>query len=119
MQKAGYEKRDILVSRVQKTAEAQTAAKQQFQTTLEQFKGITHFNGGDLEAEYNKLNADYEDCKSRADEVVNKISSVDKVATDMFVEWNSELSEYNDPKLKEASRQKLEDSKAHTSSSWR
>lgn len=111
-QKLGYEKRDILVSRVQKTSEAQTAAKQQFQTTLDQFKSITHFNGGDLEAEYNKLNADYEDCQSRADAVVNEISSVDKVATAMFDEWNSELSEYNDPKLKEASQQKLDDSKA-------
>jgi hypothetical protein len=111
-QKLGYEKRDILVSRVQKTAEAQTAAKQQFQTTLDQFKGITHFNGGDLEAEYKKLNADYEDCKSRADSVVNEIASVDKVATAMFDEWNSELSEYSDPKLKESSQQKLNDSKA-------
>jgi len=111
-QKLGYEKRDILVSRVQKTAAAQTAAKEQFKTTLDQFKGITHFNGGDLEAEYNKLNADYEDCKSKADSVVNEIASVDKVATAMFDEWNSELSEYNDPKLKADSQQKLDDSKA-------
>lgn len=111
-QKLGYEKRDILVSRVQDTAQAQTAAKEQFKTTLEQFKGITHFNGGDLEAEYNKLNGDYEECKSRADKVVNEIASVDKVATAMFEEWNSELSQYNDPNLKASSQQKLDESKA-------
>ena len=110
-QKLGYEKRDILVSRIKETQDDQEAAKQQFQTTLQRFQEVTHFNGGDLEAEYNKLNKSYESCQSRADDVSKRIKSVEKVSADMFEEWNKELSEYSDPKLKESSEQKLNDTK--------
>src|ERR1700722_10354879 len=91
-QKLGYEKRDILVSRVEGARDAQTQAKQQFQTTMQQFESLTNFNGGDLEAEYNKLSSQYDLAKQRADEVSTKIASVDSVAQAMFKEWNDELS---------------------------
>ena len=107
----GYEKRDILVSKVEKARDAQTAAKDQFKTTLDQFKAVTSFNGGDLEAEYRKLNGSYTDCKARADAVGAKIDAVDKVATDMFAEWNGELSQYSDQGLRAKSQQELDDSK--------
>ena len=112
-EKMGYEKRDILVSRVEKARDDQTAAKEQFKTTMEQFKALTNFNGGDLEAEYNKINASYNSCQSRADEVSKRIKSVDKVANDMFAEWQTELNQYSDASLKESSRQKLEESKTN------
>jgi hypothetical protein len=110
-QKLGYEKRDILVSRIKDTQEDQEAAKQQFTTTLQRFQEVTHFNGGDLEAEYNKLNSSYESCESRANDVSKRIKSVEKVAGDMFDEWNSELSQYSDPNLRASSQQKLNDTK--------
>jgi hypothetical protein len=110
-QKLGYEKRDILVSRVQSGRDAQDTAKKQFATTLQEFQSITSFNGGDLEAKYNKLNAAYNDCESRAQAVSDKINSIDKVAQDMFTEWNSELSQYQNPDLRHSSEQKLQDTK--------
>ncbi len=64
-QKLGYEKRDILVSRVKGARDDQQDAKQQFQTTLEQFQALTNFKGGDLESEYKKLNSQYDSCESR------------------------------------------------------
>ena len=110
-QKLGYEKRDILVSRIKDTQQDQEAAKEQFKTTLQKFQEVTHFNGGDLEAEYNKVSKSYDDCQSKADDVSKRIKSVDKVANDMFAEWESELSQYTDPKLKESSQQKLSETK--------
>jgi hypothetical protein len=111
-EKLGYEKRDILVSRVEAAAESQTKAKEQFKTTLDQFKELTGYNGGDLEAEYKKLSDNYDKCKDRAATVSDKINSVDKVATAMFAEWTSELDQYHDPNLRASSEQKLNDSKA-------
>jgi hypothetical protein len=108
----GYQKRDILVDRVEKAKVGQTEAKQQFKSTLDQFKQLTNFNGGDLEGEYNKLNASYEKCKSRAADVSREITSVDKVANDMFNEWNTELADYHDADLRASSAQKLQESKA-------
>src|SRR5262245_60357960 len=57
-EKAGYHKRDILVSRVQKARDGQQAAKEQFQTTLDHFKAVTGFQGGNLEAKYKALSAE-------------------------------------------------------------
>jgi chromosome segregation ATPase len=110
-QKLGYEKRDILVSRVQSGRDAQDTAKKQFATTLQEFQSVTNFNGGSLQDEYDKLNASYESCASRAQAVSDKIASIDKVAQDMFTEWNNELSQYNNEQLRQSSAQKLQDTK--------
>ena len=111
-EKLGYEKRDILVSRVQKARDSEEAAKEQFKTTYQRFQELTNFKGGDLEAEYNKINSAYETAKSRADAVSEHINSVDKVANDMFAEWQQELSQYNNQDLRRQSEQKLNQSKA-------
>src|SRR5262245_44763430 len=110
-EKMGWAKRDILVDRVEEARDAQNGAKEQFKTTMQKFQELTGFQGGDLEAEYKKLNSAYEDAASKAATVTKKINSVDSVAQDMFKEWNEELSQYSDPKLKASSEQKLNDTK--------
>jgi len=111
-EKLGWAKRDILVDRVKDAREDEEAAKKQFQSALEQFQAVTHFEGGDLEAKYKKLNSEYESCVSRSDAVHKRVAAVDSVAQDMFKEWKSELSEYQDAKLKSASEQKLGDAQS-------
>ena len=110
--KLGYEKRDILVSRVEDAKDSQEKAKEQFKTTMQRFQELTNFQGGELEAKYKKLNSEYESCVSRADAVHKRVASVDSVAQDMFKEWKQELGEYQDPKLKAASQQKLSDAES-------
>ena len=110
-QKLGYEKRDILVSRVESARDSQQAAKEQIKTTYQRFQELTHYNGGDLEAEYNKINDAYESAQSRAQTVSKRIDSVDKVANDMFDEWQKELGEYQNQDLRRSSEQKLNESK--------
>jgi hypothetical protein len=110
--KLGYEKRDILVSRVESAKTDQEKAKEQFKTTMQRFQELTNFQGGELESKYKKLSSEYDACSSRADAVHKRIASVDAVAGDMFKEWHKELSEYQDPKLKSASEQKLNDAKS-------
>jgi hypothetical protein len=110
-QKLGYEKRDILVDKVQSARDEQQDAKKQFQTTLQRFKEITQFNGGDLEEKYNTLSAEYDSCEKRAAAVTKKINSVDAVANDLFAEWEKELGEYTNEDLKRDSAQKLQETK--------
>jgi hypothetical protein len=111
-EKMGWAKRDILVDRVKDAKEDQEAAKKQFQSALEQFKAVTSFQGGDLEAKYKKLNKEYEACESRADDVRKRIASVDSVAQDLFKEWQKELAEYDNAELKRSSEEKLRDTRA-------
>ena len=110
-EKFGYEKRDILVSRVEDAKKDQEKAKEQFKTTLERFQELTNFQGGELEAKYKKLSSEYESCKSRAEAVSERVASVDSVANDMFKEWSKELSQYQNAELRRNSEQKLNDAK--------
>jgi hypothetical protein len=50
MEKMGYAKCDILSSRVKSARNAQEDAKQEIQSTLEQFGKVVSYEGGDLEA---------------------------------------------------------------------
>src|SRR5215212_3144512 len=108
-EKMGWAKRDILVDRVKDGRDEQQKAKEEFKTTLQKFQELTNFQGGDLEAKYKKLNGAYEDCKSRAEAVSKQIASIEQVATDMFKEWKTELSQYQNAELKRNSEQKLRD----------
>jgi len=106
-EKLGWAKRDILVDRVKDAREDEEAAKKQFQSALEQFQAVTHFEGGDLEAKYKKLNKEYEAAENRAADVHKRVKSVDEVAQALFQEWTKELGDYTNEDLKRSSEQKL------------
>ncbi len=112
MEKIGYHKRDILVSRVKETRDDQEAAKQQFQTTLQRFSDVVHFNGGDLQARYDKLNADYDRCAARAQTVRERIKSVESVSEALFGEWKQEISQYHSDQLRAQSQQEYDDTQS-------
>ncbi len=111
-EKLGYEKRDILVSRVEKARDGQQTAKEQIKTTLQQFQEVTGFQGGDLEAKYKKLDASYNKAESRAGEVRDRISAVESTAQAMFAEWKDELKQYKNEQLRASSQQQLDQTKA-------
>ncbi len=105
-EKLGYAKRDRLVDDVKEARDQQDQAKQQFASALDQFKSVVHFNGGDLEALYNKLNDQYEDCADQADKVHKRIEAVKHVGEALFDEWKGEIGEMgDDPSLQNQSRE--------------
>lgn len=108
MEKMGVHKRDIMVDRVKEARETQNEAKQQFLTAMEQFKSVVNFQGGDLEKEYNKLNATLQKSESKAAEVRNRISAVEDVSDALFREWSSEIKQYNSDTLRISSQRKYD-----------
>jgi SMC interacting uncharacterized protein involved in chromosome segregation len=108
MEKLGYEKRDILVNRVGDAREAQQEAKQQFESALAQFIAVTNFSGGELEKQYNKLKDEFEDCESRAARVRGRVAEVERVAKDLFEEWEKELGQYTSAELRRSSQRQLD-----------
>lgn len=111
MEKFGVYKRDILVSRVEAARNSQEAAKKQFNSALEQFASVVSYNGGDLEAQYKKLDAEYKDSKAAADEIHERIQSIEKVSKDLFKEWEKELDEYSNSSLRSESAAQLRTTK--------
>ncbi len=108
MEKFGYHKRDILVDRVQDARDAQQEAKKQFESVLERFAAVVGFEGGELEETYKRLKADLSRSEGKARAVRARIKDVEDVAQALFREWESELDDYTNEKLKRLSKRKLE-----------
>ena len=111
MEKFGKEKRHILIDNVEDVQESQTKAQEEFKDALTKIKELYAFDGGELETFYKKLKDSYEDCDSRANQIEKRINDVEQVAKDLFIEWESEISQINDAKLKNSSRNSLKDAK--------
>ena len=108
-EKFGYAKRERLVDNVKAARSEQVQAKKEFASALEQFKSVVNFQGGDLEAMYNKLNKAYERSESQAGDVKSKIQSVKNVAQALFKEWEGEIGQMQgDPSLQSQSRSLLD-----------
>ena len=110
-EKIGVYKRDILIDRIEEAQEAQQEGQEEFKDALEQFKSVVSFDGGDLEALYNRMNDKYEDAEDAAEEISDRINSVDSVAEDLFAEWRKELDQYSNASLKRDSEAKLKDTR--------
>ncbi|WP_432821014.1 DUF2959 domain-containing protein [Trichloromonas sp.] len=108
MEKFGYHKRDILVSRVEDARDAQHEAKDQFRSALARFAEVTGFKGGSLEEKYTQLDGEYQASKVKSDAVSSRIASVEDVAGALFEEWEGELDQYSSDSLRRSSRQKLD-----------
>ena len=111
MEGLGIEKRDILVDRVEDARDAQDDASEQFASALEQFRSTVNFDGGDLEKVYDRLNAEYERSVAEAEEVSERIDSVEDVAEDLFKEWELELDQYSRADLRRTSASLLNDTR--------
>jgi hypothetical protein len=110
MQKLGKEKRDILVQRVKDSKKDQEDTKEKLQTTMESFQALTGFQGGSLEKSYKKLNSDYESAAGQVAKLHDRIQSIDKVSGDLFTEWQGEINQMRNAKLKARSAGMLKDS---------
>jgi len=111
MEKLGVHKRDIMVDRVKAARDTQNEAKEQFLTAMEQFKSVVNFQSGDLEKEYNKLNATLKKSESKAEDVRNRISAVEDVSDALFSEWRSEIKQYTNDTLRRSSQRKYDATK--------
>jgi Skp family chaperone for outer membrane proteins len=111
LEKFGFAKRDLLVSRVDDTREAQGEAKAQFASALEHFLAVTKVDGGDLQKKYTELNREFERSEASAREVHDRIAAVEDVADALFREWKQELSQYANASLRNESQRQLDATK--------
>jgi len=111
MEKLGVHKRDIMVDRVKEARDSQNEAKKQFLTAMDQFKRVVNFQGGDLEKEYNKLDATLKKSESKAADVRDRIRAVEDVSDALFSEWRSEIKQYSSDTLRRSSQRKYDTTK--------
>lgn len=107
MEKVGVHKRDIMLDRVENAQTAQQDAQEQFKSALDQLSQLINYDGGDLAAQYELVNDQYESSKASAEEVESRISAIESVADALFDEWSDEIEQYSSASLKQQSQQKL------------
>lgn len=103
METFGVHKREIMVDRVKEARDTQDQAKEQFLTTLEQFRNVVNFEGGDLEEQYDNLQDTLADSEAAAAAVRDRIAAVEDVSEALFDEWQAELDDYTSDSLRRAS----------------
>jgi hypothetical protein len=108
MEKLGHHKRDIMVNRVESARDAQEEAKEQFESALEKFSSVVAVQNGDLKSQYDQLKSEYDKSQARAKAVNDRVDAVEEVSQDLFSEWEKELSEYSNAKLRRSSEIKLQ-----------
>jgi hypothetical protein len=111
MKRFGMEKRDILVDRVREAQQAQTEAKEEFQTALERFKAVIDVEDSSLERKYETLSRELERSEDKAKRVRDRVKAVRDVADDLFNEWQKELGKYSDRSLRAESERDLRETK--------
>lgn len=110
-EKVGIHKRDILVDRVEESRDAQQEAEEEFQDALEQFSTLVNFDGGELQDVYEQLSDEYDDAKEAADAVIDRIDAVEHVAEALFSEWEDEIEQYSNQRLRADSQRQLRDTR--------
>ncbi len=111
LEKVGMEKRELLVKRVDNARDAQESARKQFEDSLEEFKGLVGYDGGELEARYEKLRSSCEKSSREAEEVRDRIAGIEKVSGSLFKEWEKEIGEFKDAGYKLESQRQLRDTR--------
>ncbi|WP_286812047.1 DUF2959 domain-containing protein, partial [Marinobacter sp. UBA2678] len=111
MEKFGYEKRDILMDRVEDARDSQNDAQETFRSSLERFQSVVDTPDTELKEQYAEISDAYEDSLSSAEEVRDRIDKVEEVAEDLFDEWEDELSLYESASLRRSSEQQLKETR--------
>ena len=78
---------------------------------MESFQELTGFQGGSLERSYKRLNGDYKSANDQARKLHDKVDSINQVSKDLFTEWQGEIAQMGNPKLKSQSTAMLRDAK--------
>jgi len=110
-EKVGVHKRDILVDRIEDTAAAQEETKQQFQSAYEELASIVNVDDKGLADQYKRIEKAYKRSEASSEELKGHIASVDRVANALFEEWQQELTQYTNQKLRQSSADNLSKTK--------
>jgi len=111
LEKVGIHKRDILVDRIEKTSETQEETKKQFQSAYQELASLINIDDGGLEKKYKRMAKAVKASENQAEELNDRIKSVNEVANALFSEWQQELNEYQSASLRRTSEANLNSTK--------
>ena len=112
LESVGIHKRDILVDRIEETTDAQEETRLRFQSAYEELSNLVEIDDDGLASQYEKLKKAVSRSENSAAALDSRISAVEKVANDLFGEWEAELNQYSSENLRRASQKNLASTQA-------
>lgn len=106
-ERLGVEKRELLKKDVKSVQNQQKENQEDFKDALEQLRKLYGSKGSELEKRYDSIKSEYDDAKSGADTLTNRVEEMDRVAKDLFKEWEGETDQLTTAALKRDSLNKL------------
>ena len=107
LEKVGIHKRDILVDRVEDARDSQAETRENLVSAYDQLSTLIGHDGGELEKQYKRLDKEVERSRESIEELDDRLESIDRVSSDLFEEWESELELYNSRALRADQEKKL------------
>lgn len=111
LEKVGVHKRDILVDRIEDTSQTQEETKKQFQSAYKELASLVNVDDGGLEKKYKRMAKAVKASEDQAEELDDRIKSVNEVANALFKEWQQELGEYQSASLRRTSEANMNSTK--------
>ena len=115
MDAVGFEKRDMLMDRLQEARDSQVEAKQQLQTALYTLRRIESVPPTELSDLHDDLESEVGKTESEINDYKSDIAAVEAVANEMFSDWEEDLTKYDDAELREQSLADLRDTRRNYS----
>ena len=107
----GVHKRDILIDRVEEAADAQSDAKEEFRSAYERFASVVDIAPSELKDTYDSLQTAFERAENRAGIVSDRIDAVESVSEALFEEWQDEVGQIGNSRLRSSSAAQLKASR--------
>lgn len=107
----GDHKRDLVVMQVDQACNSLRESRDQFVDALEQFKSLVGVDDTPLQHRYQLLKRHYDQCRYKAEQVSQRIQSIEQVSEALFTEWETELNLYSNRVLRSRSQQQLKKSR--------
>jgi hypothetical protein len=111
-EKLGKEKRDLLVTHIERARDQQKTTSETFKDALTRLQEVYGKSGSDLEKAYRTLKDRTEQSDKSAQELRSRIARAEKTANDLFEEWQSEIGTLKSDDFRQRSREKLEQTQA-------
>jgi chromosome segregation ATPase len=111
METVGYEKREMLVDRLQEARTDQVEAKQQLQTALYTLTRLGSAPATEMPDLRDDLDKQVGDAENELEDLRSSIAAVESVSGSMFDEWEEELAKYDSDELRNRSKAELQESR--------
>lgn len=111
LEQVGIHKRDILVDDVEDARDSQEETREELVSAYEELSTLIGHDGGELERQYDRLSKQVERAQDATDDLDDHLAAIDRVSSDLFEEWETELDLYSSQALRNDQAQKLAESR--------